>query len=217
MFKTLALTFGLATALSLATAHAQTAEVALDFVTTSGIDAAANPGFGGATHTGSLLFQKNSSTVVGLFIDNVGQGSLSSPLSAITGSTQLPPYDAAGELILLNGQVDGGAITVTLANGDAFEADFVAGSGGVVPVFTGTYFITGDLANVSFNGPSFGGVDVSAFQGTFGGDFVLSPFTPGPDGSTDTPELDLRLNVPEPASIALIGLGGAMLLARRRR
>jgi len=204
---------------------AQVAEVALDNPTIQAVDGSNTPGFDGLSHTGSLLFTPNGSTFAFLSFDDVQQpvawAPFTSPaLTALTGSTLPVPYATAGQLILNNGVVTGGEINVVLSNGDVFSTDILANSGSVKPI-AGGFFISGTLATASFSGNTFGGYDVSSFAGIHGGKFILSNYSPDSNGVDSSNELDLRLNVeedpiPEPASIALIALGVAAMLPRRR-
>jgi hypothetical protein len=199
---------------------AQVAEVALENPTVQAVDGSNTPGFNGTSHTGSLLFTPNSTTFAFLSFNDVQQpvawAPFTSPaLTAVTGSTLPAPYATAGELILVNGNVAGGEINVVLSNGDTFSTTVRPNSGSVIAI-AGGFAVTGELSSASFSGPTFGGYDVSDFVGTYAGSFNLTNFSPDGQGADDSNQLDLRLNVPEPASIALIGLGGLLLIARRR-
>jgi len=219
--KLLPITAVLTFALAMPALASDEAELSIDFPDVQAIDATATPGFGGTTHTGSLLFSPTSSTQT-VLRDNEAPVALFHPVffppgvTSMSGSTQLPPYDSAGELILVGGAVAGGTINVTLGNGDTFSADFVPASGNLA-FDTGEYRINGELTNVSFSGPTFGGYDVSAFAGTWGGEFQLTKYTPNGSGLGSSSQLDLELIVPEPASIALFGLGGLLICHHRGR
>ncbi len=102
----------------------------------------------------------------------------------------------------------------------------------VIQIDTGGGFTTFYTdTDVNANGETVLDIDLSAFTNVTSADFRIVGFGATSTGGTFDPENDLAINngesivvngdvatvIPEPASIALLGLGGVTLLARRRR
>ncbi len=170
--------------------------------------AGANSPFGGTTHTGSVAFNANPNSVLGgLFIDGANQNIASGQLSTFTGVIEL-----------VNGQVSGGNLSMTLNNSDTFNADIVPGQGHVTDITGfGGFFIDGLITSAVFNASSFAGADISTFFNAqpLTGSFVNFQFNPNVNGRSNSTDIDIFV-VPAPASMALLGLGGLVATRRRR-
>ncbi|MCC5787763.1 MAG: PEP-CTERM sorting domain-containing protein [Phycisphaerales bacterium] len=170
--------------------------------------AGANSAFGGTTHTGSIAFNANPNSVLNeLFIDGSNQNIANGQLSTFTGVIEL-----------VNGQVSGGSLSMTLNNSDTFNADIVAGQGQVTDISGfGGFFIDGLITSAFFNANSFAGVDITTFfdQQPLSGSFVNFQFNPNVNGRSNNTDIDIFV-VPAPASMALLGLGGLVATRRRR-
>ncbi|MEO0482463.1 MAG: DVUA0089 family protein [Planctomycetota bacterium] len=126
-------------------------------------------------------------------VDLLGAGNL---------DTEIGLYDAAGDLI--SSDDDGAFATASLlsfgsgsgrADLDENGAAAAAGQDGLLA--PGLYFLAVGEFNVDFNASSFDAVSTGA---DIGGEIVLNVFT----------------NIPAPASLAMLGLGGLAAVRRRR-
>lgn len=167
-----------------------------------------NSAFGGTTHTGSVAFSANPNSVLGgVFIDGANQNIAAGQLSTFSGVIEL-----------VNGQVSGGSLAMTLTNSDTFNADVVPGQGQVTAISGfGGFFIDGLIANVLFNANTFAGADIQSFfdQQPLTGSFVNFQFNPNVNSRSNSTDIDIFV-VPAPASMALLGLGGLVAVRRRR-
>ena len=170
------------------------------------LTADAGGSFGGTSHTGTLAFFADAnSALVGILIDGVAQ-TVTGDLGALQGTIEL-----------VNGVVVGGGFVIDATDGTQYLASIVGGSGRVNTQAGQGYRIDGLTFAGAFNGPSFAGVDVSAWSGNqLDGSFLLHGYGPDGNGLDSTVELDSWVVVPTPASATLLALGG-FLAARRRR
>jgi len=76
------------------------------------------------------------------------------------------------------------------------------------------YFIVAGATDSSFSAGIHWEVDYDALEAMIGKTDILAIYT---SGNTSTPAHTLTINIiPEPATIALLGLGGLILLRRRK-
>lgn len=177
-----------------------------------------NSAFGGLSHTGSIDFSTGPFAVLnsiaisqtgigGEFVDQGFSGTLAS---------------FGGFISLVNGQVTGGELSVTVDSGDTYTAD-ISGSGGKVSPFVGGGF---KLESMTFDGlftdALFGNVDISNFfniqdQGLFGS-LLQFNFDPNANGAGFS-DMDLFVLVPLPPAgwAGLATLAGVMTMCYVRR
>lgn len=164
----------------------------------------ASPSDFNATYTGTLSIALDGNSALNqVLIDDVVQAS-SGTLSAL-----------AGTLSLAGGAVTGGNLVVTLA-GSTYSVDFVANAAPAI-FGVGSLSVFGDTANGMFTDPVFAAVDVSDWTANqpLNGSFVFNSLLPVSGSDADV-NLDLFIQVPEPASALLAGTVGLALLRRRR-
>lgn len=177
------------------------------------LDSAANEtAFGGLNHTGSIQLSANSLTeLAGVLLDGVLQGDTFGLLASLSGSIEL-----------VNGNVVGGGLSLTLNNGDTFTAEIPDGPGRVRFQAGEGFSIDGLLADVTFSGPTFGGIDVSPWYDTQPvlGSFITFAFDPDDTGRSENTSTDVFLNavvIPSPLAGGIASAGLLGLAARRRR
>lgn len=192
--------------------HAGIIDTTINSPTVMVVDGADAPSAFTSTHTGKITF---SMPAAGGLMTVARDGGF--PIFFNTGGT--PQWTAiSGEIVFNTGDIVSGNIVVGIANGDTQSVN-VLPAGNVLEETNG-FIITADITGF-FNDDLFATVDTSGFTNPRPGSLILSAFAPG-DNPGDTEnfgkafisELDLRL-VPEPASLALLALGG-LLIARRR-
>jgi hypothetical protein len=128
-----------------------------------------------------------------------------------------------GEIVLNQGKVTGGSLTLTLNNGDSYTCQLSNLAGQVSKFVGGGYKIEGLTKGGFFNDAQFGNVAVQqwfAAQGASGlwGSFLQFQFNPNAKGAS-TADLDWFVDiVPLPAPVATaIGILGIMSVGRARR
>lgn len=173
--------------------------------------------FGGLTHTGSLVLQETLPTSVlnDIAIQTGGIGNPFVP-QAFTGSLG----DVMITINLSNGSVTGGSMMVH-SGADMYMANIAPG--GSVTTFVGGGFKVDALTSSGmFSGPSFSGVNIADFfaaQAGSGlpGSFLNFRIIPDAQGA-GLSDIDIFVsNVPTPGSLALLGMGAAVAVRRRRR
>jgi hypothetical protein len=167
-----------------------------------------NSAFSGVNHTGSVVFGHDAfSRFIGVFI----QASPTDPFVKQNGFTGALA-DSAMTVVLSNGLVTGGSMSVQLANGDTFTAVL---SGGKVNASVLGFSIDITTMVNAFSDADFSGVNVSAWMnsGSHGSAlaFKISPSKSG-FGYGD---VDI-FTVPAPASAGLLAIA-PFVLSRRRR
>lgn len=183
-------------------------------------DGTSNSAFNGTSHTGSVLlgFDADFTRLVDLAVRDGISGSGTS----IGGGT-LANFD--GVIDLVNGQVTGGNITVTLDTGDTYTA-LISNAGGVNHFVGGGYTIDGLTFDGNFSDAMFGTADISNWFNAQGGPmalvgsfltFAFDPTASG-DGYAD---MDLFVVVPLPPAgwagmATLAGIMGLGYIRRRR-
>jgi hypothetical protein len=178
-------------------------------------DAAGQPVFNGLLHTGTLQLTADATAT----LSDV----------AYDGATQNPthvPVNVTGTINLDNGKVAAGSsVTMTFVNSPAGNNTLsfpLLPLGGQVADQAGFFKLIADMGTATFaNGNPIGGVAISPWQTTSGGAFTLQHFAPEASGSSNngfSNDVNLEvLVVPEPASVAVLGMAGLSLIGRRRR
>ncbi len=167
------------------------------------------------SYTGTLSFDLTSTTTL-TTLRNDSAGGFSFLSTADIASL-------AGSLVIDNGDiVSGGDVVLTLTNGDVFSASVLPRAEAIVDLAAAKFNVFADLSMTSFDAATFAGVDVSAFGQPGLGLLKITNFDLDASGMSDLPEIDIFLDsattgAPEPASLALLGLGAMSLLGRRRR
>jgi hypothetical protein len=173
--------------------------------------------FGGLTHTGSveIFFAPGVSMLAGVlsnanppgpFVDQGFNGSLT---------------NIVGSIMLNNGQVTGGSLSVEVngasADPDYYTALVMPNSGAVHTFVGGGFTIEGLTFQGMFDDSSFGNVDVTPWMGgSLSGSFLQFNFSPNASGSGFA-DIDAFVVAPAPGSLVGLGLGGLALARRRRR
>jgi len=178
-----------------------------------------NSPFGGVAHTGAVNFSIGAGVLNGVFMQTLANGPFANANFAGFTLTNF-----AGQVVLNNGVVTGGSMTLTLNNADSYTCVLVPGSGAVSNYVGGGYKIEA-LTNAGFfNDAAFGNVNVSPWftsQGASGlsGSFLQFNFNPGPTGAASS-DMDIFVDVaplPPAAWAGLATLGGVMVTRRIRR
>ena len=178
-----------------------------------------NSPFGGVAHTGAVNFSIGAGVLNGVFMQTAVNGPFANANFAGFTLTNF-----AGQVVLNNGVVTGGSMTLTLNNADSYTCVLVPGSGAVSNYVGGGYKIEA-LTNAGFfNDSTFGNVNISpwfASQGASGlsGSFLQFNFNPGPTGAASS-DMDIFVDVaplPPAAWAGLATLGGVMVTRRIRR
>jgi len=178
--------------------------------------------FGGLSHTGAVNFSLGAGVLNGLFIQSVANGPFAN--ANFAGFTL---SNFAGSVILNNGQVTGGSITVTINNNDSYTCNITPGSGAVSTYVGGGYKIEALTKQGFFNDSQFGNVNVNPWfssQGLSGlfGSFLQFNFNPNANGAASS-DMDLFVDasplvpLPPAAWAGLATMGGAMVIRRIRR
>lgn len=195
-------------------------------VTVSSQDAggAAIP-FGGLTATGQLALSDGGNTQLLAQHNgfNIIDAAGSAPIAGISFS------DLTGSILLDNGQVAGGSLSLTLSNADQLTADIIANLGSVQTGAGGTYQVTTSLENIDFSDPGhFAGLDISDLTGALAGTMVQFNYAPGVRSGVDNtgilsvtilPRSAVSVPLPAafPAGMAILAALGAISWMRRRR
>jgi hypothetical protein len=171
-------------------------------------DAGGASSFGGANHTGTMIwsFSSDEPRVVEARMGDEGIFGVLDPVSLDSG---LNGFNAT--INLNSGSITGGSLTIILDSGDTYTTDF--SRGGITALSHGGYTIDGMTMNGEFTGgagsPSdtFGGIDVSEFNrlDNLPGWALAFRFNPGAD-ATGTADAEVFVMVPLPPA-ALAGLG----------
>ena len=178
-----------------------------------------NSPFGGVAHTGAVNFSIGAGVLNGVFMQTAVNGPFANANFAGFTLTNF-----AGQVVLNNGVVTGGSMTLTLNNADSYTCVLVPGSGAVSNYVGGGYKIEA-LTNAGFfNDSTFGNVNISPWftsQGASGlsGSFLQFNFNPGPTGAASS-DMDIFVDVaplPPGAWAGLATLGGVMVTRRIRR
>jgi hypothetical protein len=163
--------------------------------------------FGGLSHTGSVeLSQGAFGYMAGIYVDGVNQNFVGS-LTAMSGTIEL-----------LNGNVTGGSLTVTVNGADTYTAD-ISNVGNVSSYVGGGYILQGLTVNGAFSSAMYGNVNVAPWNtGGLMGSFLKFNFNPDAGGSGYA-DIDLFVNViPLPPGVYMgAALIGGMVLIRRVR
>lgn len=171
----------------------------------AGMDAA----FGGLDHTGSIMLSSGVDTeLAGLLIDGVPQGVTLGRLSNLTG-----------QIDFVSGNVTGGDLTVTLDDGETFNADIQNGVGSIQFQAGEGFSIDGLLSSTTFSSDMFAGVDISRWFDAqpLPGSFITFAFDPDSTGFSSNTSTDVFIIVPSPLAGGMAGLGLFGLAVRRRR
>jgi hypothetical protein len=171
--------------------------------------------FGGVTHTGAVVLTQGTGVLHAIavsagpsqpFIDQGFSGTL-------TGLT--------GQIDMVNGQVMGGSLTVSINGGADTYTTSIAAAGYVTPYIGGGYKIEGLLIGGTFSDSQFGNVGVAPWTlGSLSGSFLQFNFTPDANGAASA-DMDLFVQVvPLPPSAlsglaTMAGLAFAVRLKRR--
>ena len=116
----------------------------------------------------------------------------------------------------------GSSLSASLDNGDLFTADVFAGGAAITPQAGGQFLLTADLGNATFTDGNadnmYGSLDIAGFEAPAlnDGELRLSAFNLDANNQSTTAELDLIVTTPEPASVALLAIGGLLMASRRR-
>jgi hypothetical protein len=189
--------------------------------------AGTNSSFGGLSHTlshtGSVNF--NFSSGITRLVDiAVANGNGVPQSQGFTGSL----VDFDGHINMVNGQVTGGNIQITVNGGDTYSASITPNVGAVSNFVGGGYKIEGLTFNGMFSDAMFGNVNVSEWfnsQGLTGllGSFLQFNFNPNAAGASYA-DMDIFVNaqvipLPPAAWTGVATLSGLMVAGyiRRRR
>lgn len=174
-----------------------------------------NSAFGGLSHTGRVRISLGGGLLAGMFVQDV----LGSTPANMGFNGALASFD--GEIMLSNGQVTGGMMSLRLTNGDMFTSQIAPDSGRVSGFIGGGFTIQALTHNGFFTGPQFGNVNVGPWftsqngQG-LSGSFLQFRFMPNGSGSA-VADMDWFVDavpLPPAAWAGLAVLGG--LAAWRR-
>jgi hypothetical protein len=143
----------------------------------------------GNTLTGMEIFDSNDDVIASVFTAHAVGGNV-----LYTENATLPPE-----------QID-------TANG--FASNSFAPADGTYGTYTISINATGKTYTVADGGNSYTLALPSDFSGSIGG-FAFATIDQGNIGSANFDNLSVVTSTPEPASIAMIGLGGLLLLAKR--
>jgi len=174
--------------------------------------------FGGLSHTGRVKFSAGLGSLAGMF-SQAAMGSASANLNFNTGAFSVSSFN--GEIVLNQGKVTGGSLTLTISNGDSYTCQLVGASGQVSKFVGGGYKIEGLTKSGFFSDAQFGNVAVQQWfnaQGAAGlwGSFLQFQFNPNVLGAS-TADLDWFVDVVPLPTAAWAGMVGLGLVAARRR
>lgn len=176
----------------------------------------ANSGFGGLSHTGSINFSMDASTLLnGVFVQSVVNGPFNN--AGFSGSLS----NVTGQINLVNGQVTGGSIGVYVnGNTDSYTCSIVPNSGSVATYVGGGFKVEGLTFQGAFSDSLFGNVDVSQWFGaSLPGSFLEFNFDPNASGAGFA-DMDMFVDVvplPPAAWAGMATLAGIMGMSYIRR
>jgi hypothetical protein len=182
-----------------------------------------NTPFGGLSHSGKVAFTAGAGTLNGIFIQNV----LNGPFQNANLGAAFSLSTFSGEILLNNGQVTGGNITLTINNGDSYTCNISPNSGLVTTFVGGGFKIEALTQGGMFSDSVFGNVNVAPWFNTQGiggglpGSFLQFNFTPNASGAA-TADMDLFVDVsviplPPAAWMGLSTLCGIVAVRRLKR
>lgn len=190
-----------------------------------------NTAFGGAHHTGMLVFTMDGDSTIGLSLDGVAQNSFNAVF-----------FGLSGQITFVDGQSQGGSMTVMVKNlsdssVDTYSFDIAAGSCLTRPIGQSSFHLLGfqldaDTQAGHFNDNNYGGTNITPFynaqnpDGLFGAFFQLK-YVPNANGYSNAADIDLLTvaevpsfsqPVPLPSSaVGGLGLAGLLAVAQWRR
>ncbi len=187
---------------------------------------------GTEVQAGTLLVDNTTGSATGtgaVLVDAAGHfGGSGSFTGALTNNGTLVAGDTAGTTLHATGGTtlgDSSAIAITLAtpdvaggtngNGLLSTASLTLGSGVNVEVTQGTNFGLGTYALIDYSGTLTNGTDLSSWTATGLAGYAYA-FSLGSDNGVNAVNLTVSA-IPEPASLALLALGGVMILTPRRK
>jgi hypothetical protein len=168
------------------------------------VDAGGNTvAFGGLNHTGGIVFTASATTLLAeILFDGAPQGFMSGQLATLSG-----------QIDLVNGDVTGGSLSITLNNGDTFNATMDGGAGEVQFQAGEGFSIDGLISSALFSDSNFGGIDITPWfsEQPLSGAFLAFAFDPDSSGVSTNTSLDVFLLVDQ--VIIPTPLAGGMALA----
>jgi hypothetical protein len=153
------------------------------------------------------------------FTSTVASATVGGPLTITSNGTVSPDGASIGSFTLGQGKaltMSGGALAVSIASPTAFD-QILEPAGGTPAAFSitgGTLNLTGDTINYADSYPVLSGFNASS---SVSGLSIAGYDTADYTASLNSAGVLSFTAVPEPAGVALLAIGAAGLLARRRR
>ena len=155
---------------------------------------------------GTLNMISGAVTATSMWLGKNGTGILNMDGGTVTLGTGAGLWVGYSATAVGHVQLDGGLIDITCANSDALVFGKLGGTGGTIDITEGTMIIARDMVTAIEGWITDG--RITAYGGT--GTVLV-------DYDVTNSEKTTVSAIPEPATIALLGLGGLALLRRRKR